>query len=151
MIRWKGSLANTIPQGGTDGSRKRGRPAKSWISNTKDLTGLSFNQLIRTAEDREVCKPACQDASFCRPTALKLRDIDRFLSNVLVKAEITVKDIKRYLLHICDALLQSYLTGKQLTVLFHCCFYTNNNYISFIWILLQFNCFHPQDINERVI
>ena len=102
--------------------RERGRSAKSWINNTKDLTGLSFNQLIRTADDREVCKPVCQDPPFCCPTALKLWHINSFLRNILVKAEITVKDIKRYLLRICDVLLQSNLTGKQLTVLFHCCF-----------------------------
>ena len=42
--------------GGTDGSRKRGRPAEACIDNIKEWTGLSFNQLIRTAEDKEVRK-----------------------------------------------------------------------------------------------
>ena len=53
VIRWKGSLANTLLQGGTDGCRKRGTPIKTWLDNIKDWTGLNFYQLIRTAENRQ--------------------------------------------------------------------------------------------------
>ena len=54
VTRWKGSLANIMLQGGTDGSRKRGRPIKTWLNNISNWTGLGFQQLIRTAEDREL-------------------------------------------------------------------------------------------------
>ena len=54
VIRWKGSLANTLLQGGTDGCRKKGRPVRTWLDNIKYRTGLNFHQLIRTAENREL-------------------------------------------------------------------------------------------------
>ena len=57
-------LVNTVLQGGTVGSRKRGRPAKLWIDNSKnEQSSISINLLRTTAEDRELSagKPACRD------------------------------------------------------------------------------------------
>ena len=70
VTRWKGSLANTILQGSTDGSRKRGRPARTWINNIKDWTGLGWQQLIRTAEDRELWKTCVLRAISLSPNGL---------------------------------------------------------------------------------
>ena len=70
VIRWKGSLANTMLQGGTDGCTKRGRPVRTWLDNIRDWTGLKFYQLIRTAEDRELwrsCVSRAIDMSPQRP------------------------------------------------------------------------------------
>ena len=72
VIRWKGSLANTMLQGGTDGCRKRGRPVRTWLDNIRDWTGLKFYQLIRTAEDRELwrsCVSRAIDMSPQRPSS----------------------------------------------------------------------------------
>ena len=69
VIRWKGSLANTMLQGGTDGSRKRGRPIRTWIHNIKDWTSLDWQQLIRTADDREQWKICVSRAISVAPTA----------------------------------------------------------------------------------
>ena len=41
--------------------------ATSCIDDIKDWTGLSFKQLIRTADDREVWKTCVQGTSFCPP------------------------------------------------------------------------------------
>ena len=65
VVRWKGSLANTLLQGGTDGCRKRGRPVRMWLDNIKDWTGLNFHQLIRTAENRKLW-------SSCVSSAIKM-------------------------------------------------------------------------------
>ena len=35
VIRWKGSLANTLLQGGTDGCRKRERSVRTWLDNQR--------------------------------------------------------------------------------------------------------------------
>ena len=43
VIKWKGSRANVMLQGGTDGSTKRGRPARTWLNNIKDWTGSIFS------------------------------------------------------------------------------------------------------------
>jgi len=37
VIRWKNSLANTILQGKTDYTRKRGRPVRCCIDNIKQM------------------------------------------------------------------------------------------------------------------
>ena len=65
VIRWKGSLANTLRQGSTDGCRKKGRPVRTCLDNIKDRTGLNFNQLIRTVENRELW-------SSCVSSAIKM-------------------------------------------------------------------------------
>ena len=44
-------FANTVLQGGTGGSKKIGKPIKSWIDENKEWPGLRCNPLIRTAED----------------------------------------------------------------------------------------------------
>ena len=62
VIRWKGSLVNTLLQGGTDGCRTRGRPVRTWLDNIKDWTGLNFHQLIRTAENREIWSSCVSNA-----------------------------------------------------------------------------------------
>ena len=54
VIRWKGSTVDTILQGRTDGSRKIGRPARSWTGNMKEWDGLRFNTIVRTAEGTSV-------------------------------------------------------------------------------------------------
>ena len=70
VIRWKGSLANAMLQGGTDGSRKRGRPARTWLNNIKDWTGLNFQQLIRKAEDRQLWRSCVSSAISMSPQRL---------------------------------------------------------------------------------
>ena len=65
VIRWKGSLANTLLQGSTDFCRKKGRPVRTCLDNIKDRTGLNFNQLIKTVENRELW-------SSCVSSAIKM-------------------------------------------------------------------------------
>ena len=67
------STEGELLQGGIDGSRKIGIQAKSWIDNINEWTGLSFIQLIRTAEEREAWK-TCMVRSIILspPMALKL-------------------------------------------------------------------------------
>ena len=77
VIRWKGNLANTMLQGGTDGCRKRGRPVRTWLDNIREWTGVKFYQLIRTAEDRELWRSRVSRAIDMSPQRLKLWDIDR--------------------------------------------------------------------------
>ena len=47
---------NTLPkiilQGTVDGSRRRGRPRRSWKDNTKEWTGQSMSSLLRIADER---------------------------------------------------------------------------------------------------
>ena len=75
VIRWKGSLANTMLQGGRDGCRKRGRPVRTWLDNIRDWTGLKFYQLIRTAEDRELGR-SCVSRAIDMLMASKIWDTD---------------------------------------------------------------------------
>ena len=65
VIRWKGSLANTLLHEDTDCCRKGGRPVRMWLDNNKDWNGLNFHQLIRTAENREL-------RSSCVSSAIKM-------------------------------------------------------------------------------
>ena len=51
-------------QEGTDGSRKRDTPPKSWIDTTTERTGLS---LLEELELEKCGKSACQDRPFYRP------------------------------------------------------------------------------------
>ena len=58
-LKWYGhvtrssGLAKTILQGTVRGGRKRGRPAKQWLDNITEWTGLPPNRTLRIAEDRE--------------------------------------------------------------------------------------------------
>ena len=64
-------MVNNSLQGGTDESRKTGRPTQSWIDNNEEWTVVSFNQLIGRAEESMRVKIHHSIA----PTALKLWDI----------------------------------------------------------------------------
>ena len=50
--RGKGTLANTILQGNAEGERSRGRPARQWLDDVKEWTGLSSNEMWRERKDR---------------------------------------------------------------------------------------------------
>ncbi len=43
VVRMKGALANIILQGKVEGERSRGKPARQWLDNVKEWTGLSSN------------------------------------------------------------------------------------------------------------
>ncbi|KAI8512663.1 hypothetical protein Bbelb_093020 [Branchiostoma belcheri] len=42
-----------VLQGKVEGARPRGRPRRSWITDLKEWTGLTANQMARLAEDRQ--------------------------------------------------------------------------------------------------
>ena len=46
-------LEKEIMQGAMPGARRRGRPRTAWIDNIKSWTGLSVEESIRKAEDRD--------------------------------------------------------------------------------------------------
>ncbi|KAI8514016.1 hypothetical protein Bbelb_083400 [Branchiostoma belcheri] len=45
-----------IQWGKVEGARPRGRPRRSWITDLKEWTGLTANQMARLAEDRQQWK-----------------------------------------------------------------------------------------------
>ena len=53
------SLPKTVLQGTVEGGRKQGRPRKSWMSNIKEWTGLSFPTLLKAAQDRTTWRATC--------------------------------------------------------------------------------------------
>jgi len=53
-MRKQGScLEKEITQGTMPGARRRGRPCTAWMDNIKTWTGLSVEESIRIAEDRD--------------------------------------------------------------------------------------------------
>ena len=52
LIR-QNELKRHLLEGKINGKRSRGRPRIKWIDNIKKLTGKSYGNLIRIAEDRE--------------------------------------------------------------------------------------------------
>ena len=52
VIRRKG-LERTIITGKVNGKRKRGRPPTSWLKDIKSATGMTLQEAVRAAEDRE--------------------------------------------------------------------------------------------------
>ena len=52
VVRSKGTLRNTILQGRVEGERSRGRPARQWLDDVKEWTGLSLDETWREPEDR---------------------------------------------------------------------------------------------------
>ena len=63
ISRRDGSLAKTIMQGTLEGSRRRGRPRKSWVDNIHDWTGLDSPTLTRTSQDRRDWRRIVKTAS----------------------------------------------------------------------------------------
>ena len=58
-IRWfgragraKGTMANNILKGKVEMKRSRGRPARQWLEDVQEWTGLSLNEMWREPEDR---------------------------------------------------------------------------------------------------
>ncbi|KAI8490905.1 hypothetical protein Bbelb_313240 [Branchiostoma belcheri] len=56
VSRAKGTLSHTVLQGKVEGARPRGRPRRSWITDLKEWTGVTANQMARLAEDRQQWK-----------------------------------------------------------------------------------------------
>ena len=52
VIRRKG-LERTIITGKVNEKRKRGRPPTSWLKDIKSSTGMTLQEAVRAAEDRE--------------------------------------------------------------------------------------------------
>ena len=52
MVQAKETLANTILQGKVAGERLRGRPARQWLDDVKEWTGLSLHEMWKEPEDR---------------------------------------------------------------------------------------------------
>ena len=46
------TLTNTILQDDVEGKISRGRPARQWLDDVKEWTGLSLNKMWREPEDR---------------------------------------------------------------------------------------------------
>ncbi|CAH1240999.1 Hypp6277 [Branchiostoma lanceolatum] len=67
VSRAKGTLANTILQGKAEGARPRGRPRRSWISDLKEWTGHTANQMTRLAENRQQWRAFTE--TYAAPTA----------------------------------------------------------------------------------
>jgi hypothetical protein len=47
------SIQKEVVEGYVDGKRKRGRPARAWIDDIKDWTGLPAAECTRRARERE--------------------------------------------------------------------------------------------------
>ena len=63
------TLSKTIMQGTTPGSRKRGRPRKSWSDNVKEWTDMKTSELLLATGDRERWRRlAASKASSSPPT-----------------------------------------------------------------------------------
>ena len=52
VIRGNG-LERTIITGKVNGKRKRGRPPTLWLKDTESSTGMTLQEAVRAAEDRE--------------------------------------------------------------------------------------------------
>jgi len=53
-MRKQGScLEKELMQGTKPGARRRGRPRTAWMDNIKTWTGLTMEESVRMAEDRE--------------------------------------------------------------------------------------------------
>ena len=70
VIRWKGSLANTLLQGGTDEmavEREEDLYERGWITSKTGLTST----FISSSENRELGVYMFQVPSSCRPNSLQ--------------------------------------------------------------------------------
>ena len=47
----KGTLAHTVFLGKVERKRSRGKPAKRWLDDVKELVGLSLNEMWREPDD----------------------------------------------------------------------------------------------------
>jgi len=56
-------LEKDIIQGTIPGTRRRGRPKTSWISNITSRTGLGLDQLLQTANNRDVWRKLVHSAT----------------------------------------------------------------------------------------
>ena len=63
VMRKEGDLEKAIIQGTTPGSRARGRPRTTWMNNITEWTGLSVDQLVRRAQDRQQWRAVVHDAA----------------------------------------------------------------------------------------
>ena len=52
MMKENGTMANTILQSKVERKRTRGRPARQWLDDVKEWTGLSSDAIGREPEDR---------------------------------------------------------------------------------------------------
>jgi len=65
------NLQKTILQGTVEGSRRRGRPRKSWMNNITEWSGLHLQQLLRRAENRREWKKTAASSSLRSPRRLQ--------------------------------------------------------------------------------
>ena len=56
-------LEKTVIQGCIQGSRPRGRPARSWINDILEATNCTLGQLLRLTEDRQAWREMVHSAS----------------------------------------------------------------------------------------
>ena len=75
------AIANVMLQGGIDSFRKRGRPARTWLNNIKNWTGLNFLQLIRKADDRQLWRSFVSRAISMSPQRLPMSPHSYILSH----------------------------------------------------------------------
>ena len=64
-IMWRPGecLEKTVIQGCIQGSRPRGRPARSWINDILEATNCTLGQLLRLTEDRQAWREMVHSAS----------------------------------------------------------------------------------------
>jgi len=58
-----GSFEKDLIQGTTSGGRGRGRPSTTWMDNIRTWTGMTLEQITRSAEDRREWKRIIHDAA----------------------------------------------------------------------------------------
>ena len=79
-LKWNGhvtrssGLAKTILQGTVQGGRRRGRQRKRWEDNIKEWTGLEWNIILRTAENREEWRKLVVKSTVVSQRSARLRD-----------------------------------------------------------------------------
>ena len=76
-LKWYGhvtrsdGLTKVILQGTFEGSRRRGRPKKSWIDNIAEWTGKSFAETQAMAHNRQEWRELMRKSVMTAPTALR--------------------------------------------------------------------------------
>ena len=102
-LKWYGhvtrsdGLTKVILQGTVEGSRRRGRPEKSWIDNIAEWTGKSFAEIQAMAHNRQEWRELTRKSVMTRPygSSRSQRTKARHLTLTLIKTVACPQEIKK--------------------------------------------------------